>query len=496
MKTLLSFIGSNDAGTFLEQRQDGAVLSILKERKFQKIFLFYNSNGEVKYSSLSYKELAEKLKKEIISRGYCSEENVITDEIQFEDIADYSSVYPVLLNKLQTLFSESDFIESDIYAAISSGTPAMQTSWVLIAEANINKLKLIRSVEQKHSKNSKYVKDINLLTGTKDKLDELQRYRNLKIPKSSVFTIVDSTILNETQTKIALESKPILIYGETGTGKEVFAQSIHNASGRKSFIAVNCGAMSENLLESELFGHTKGAFTGAFFSKKGIVEEYSKGTLLLDEINSMPLSVQVKLLRFLENGEFRPLGSNKTQVSNIRIIAASNQNIAKLVSESKFREDLYYRLRTFEFNLLPLREKQDEIPNLIYRFLPNNMEISNEAVELLKKHKYKGNIRELKIILERASILGNKINSAIIRKILQEFSLQEKFSEIEIPQELYGNLFKLLRTAITNAALSQTNGNTVEAAKILGVTHPSIAKWRDEEIVLPHRKTNKPRISF
>lgn len=216
--------------------------------------------------------------------------------------------------------------------------------------------------------------------------------------------------------KVIPTKAPILILGESGTGKGVLAEFIHSNSPRKDkpFISINCSAIPENLLESELFGYKKGAFTGAVSDKKGLLELAHKGTLFLDEIGDMPLNLQAKLLKFLESGEFIPLGDTIKKQVDVRIVAATNKNIEELIKAGLFREDLYFRLNLIEIKIPPLRERKEDIPALIYFFIDKFSKeygkeikgITNDALLCLMNYSWPGNIRELKNIIERAIILA------------------------------------------------------------------------------------------
>jgi transcriptional regulator with PAS, ATPase and Fis domain len=207
-----------------------------------------------------------------------------------------------------------------------------------------------------------------------------------------------------------------LVEGASGTGKELVARAIHHNSSRKNgpFIAVNCSAIPENLLESELFGHTKGAYTGAVDAQKGVFEQAHGGTLLLDEIAEMPYNLQSKLLRVIEDWEVKPLGSDKVRKVDIRLISSTNQNLSEFIASKKFREDLYYRISTVNVYLPPLNERKEDIPLLVNHFLKRNSDKLNRnlsiepgAVELLVEYDCKGNVRELENVIERAVISAN-----------------------------------------------------------------------------------------
>lgn len=216
--------------------------------------------------------------------------------------------------------------------------------------------------------------------------------------------------------QVAQSEISVLIYGESGVGKELFAQAIHRFSKRaeKQLISVNCGAIPEGILESELFGHKKGSFTGAVDDRKGYFEMADNGTLFLDEIAEMPLTTQVKLLRVLETNEFLPLGSEISKKVDVRIIAATNKDLKIEVDAKKFRKDLFFRLKAVTLNIPPLRERKEDIPILIDFFIRNYSEqnnitlpgISPEAIELLKTYYWPGNIRELKNTIETAIALN------------------------------------------------------------------------------------------
>lgn len=218
--------------------------------------------------------------------------------------------------------------------------------------------------------------------------------------------------------RISPTKSNILILGESGTGKEVIAEIIHKNSPRRDrpFMSINCSAIPENLLESELFGYKKGAFTGAVTDKPGIITLANGGTLFLDEIGDMPLHLQTKLLKFLETGEVFPLGDRRPHVVDVRIISATNRNLEDLISEGRFREDLYYRLNVIEIKLPPLRERKDDIPLLVQHFIERfctenqrpPMKITDEALECLKHYNWPGNIRELRNVIERAVVLCAK----------------------------------------------------------------------------------------
>ena len=229
---------------------------------------------------------------------------------------------------------------------------------------------------------------------------------------------------------IAPTTISVLITGESGSGKEVFARALHQLSPRKnkSMISVNCGAIPEGLLESELFGHEKGAFTGAISTKKGFFELADGGTIFLDEIGEMPIQTQVRLLRVLETGEFMRVGSGELRTVDARVVAATNRDLGRMVQQKQFRKDLYYRLKAVTIFLPPLRERREDIPLLIEKFTSDVLKNENlsfagytdEALDMLRRYNWPGNVRELRNFVETAIVLarGQKVNSQMVREQL------------------------------------------------------------------------------
>ena len=225
----------------------------------------------------------------------------------------------------------------------------------------------------------------------------------------------------------------VLITGESGTGKEVVAKAIHRSSKRNndSLVVVNCGAIPEGIIESELFGHKKGSFTGASEDRKGYFEEANKGTIFLDEIGETPLETQVKLLRVLESGEFMRVGEAKTRRTDVRVIAATNKNLADLVKNGQFRQDLYFRLKTVNINIPPLRDRVEDIGPFIERFALEFTRSNDilyrgfmpDAIRVMKKYDWPGNVRELKHFVEKVLVLekGERITAQIVEKELMDY---------------------------------------------------------------------------
>lgn len=293
--------------------------------------------------------------------------------------------------------------------------------------------------------------------------------------------------------KVAGTDSNVLITGESGTGKELIAGGIHYHGLRsdKLFLAINCAALTETLLESQLFGHAKGAFTGATQSQKGLLEEADGGTLFLDEIGELSQNLQAKLLRVLENGEFLPVGMTRPKKANVRFIAATNKNLKEEVRAGRFREDLFYRLNVVNLILPPLRERPEDIEPMITHFLRLAMEkvgrkisgLTPEALSAMKKYRWPGNVRELQNVIERGVILSHK---SIIDLDALPLDLTQSIPEASgVPLESFS-----LRDAEhfqIERALRQTGWHKSQAAALLGVTRKTLdKKIRDFELSPEH----------
>lgn len=280
---------------------------------------------------------------------------------------------------------------------------------------------------------------------------------------------------------VAPSTASILILGETGTGKELVANAVHCQSDRACmpFVALHCAALSEGVLESELFGHEKGAFTGAVQARKGRFEMADGGTLFLDEVGEMSLKVQVKLLRVLEKGEFERVGGEKTLKVDVRLITATNRNLEKEVSEGRFREDLFYRLNVITIHLPSLRERKDDIPILSNFFVIKytkkyKKEIKGftpEAMEALCAYHWPGNVRELENVVERAIVLCKKNTLSVEHLPGNVVPNKDDMSVIKIP---VGISLKEAEKEIIQKTLQMTHGSKKEASKILGISNRKI----------------------
>ena len=275
----------------------------------------------------------------------------------------------------------------------------------------------------------------------------------------------------------------VLITGESGTGKEVLARALHNQSPRRDadFVAVNCGAIPEALLESELFGHVKGAFTGAHRTRRGLFAEADSGTLFLDEIGEMPLPLQVKLLRVLQEEEVRPLGEAKTRSVDVRVIAATARDLEREVEAGRFREDLFYRLNVLRIQVPPLRERREDIPLLADHFMAHLREtlgkpirvIADDALERLVQYRWPGNVRELENVLERAVILATS-DRLTLRELPDNVVEPGSEGEASMADLSLRRARRHTEIDMIQRALRATGGNRTQAARLLQISHRAL----------------------
>ena len=284
-------------------------------------------------------------------------------------------------------------------------------------------------------------------------------------------------------TKVADYKSTVLLIGESGTGKELLAKAVHQLSGRSGqFVPINCGAIPEPLLESELFGHVQGAFTDASRDKIGLVQEAHEGTLFLDEIAELPLPLQVKLLRFLQEGEIRRVGDNHPKKVHVRVVAATSANLTQMVEAGTFREDLYYRLNVVQIDVPPLRQRKEDIPRLAQHFLKiygaelgqKDAQMTQDALQALMAYPWPGNVRELENTIERSLVLSEN-------GWIEKDSLPTQITEAAkrrlsgLPDTLSIKVAsRALEIELIKRALEQTNGNRTHAAKVLEISHRAL----------------------
>jgi DNA-binding NtrC family response regulator len=378
-----------------------------------------------------------------------------------------------VLARVKEQYPDTEVVMLTAYATVSTAIEAMQRGayHYIPKPYKIDEVRMIagRALEKK---------------GLKDELRVLKRdcYKGVGVPfiKGKSNKIQE---LVELVGQIAPTDCNVLIFGETGTGKELFARAIHYQSGRaeERFLAFNCGAFTEELLTNELFGHEKDAFTGATTTKIGLLEAANRGTVFLDEIGDMPVSMQVKLLRVIEEKSLLRVGGTQPITVDIRIVAATNKDLNKEVETGGFRKDLFYRLNVVSLHLPPLAERKDDVPLLAHHFLSlyagaqekSIQGFSDEAMEVLMNYEYPGNIRELENIVERAVALCNDsvISPKHLPQELEQYSFKVYRQQVKRLPTLEENELDYIRWV-----LKQADGNKTRAAEILGIDRVSL--WR------------------
>jgi DNA-binding NtrC family response regulator len=372
-----------------------------------------------------------------------------------------------LLEKLKAQNSRTPVVVMSAFSTVENAVEAMKRGAVdfLPKPFSLDHLSVVVEKALEVSK----LRDEN--RELREALGQRYQFENI-IGSSPAMQEIFATIM-----RVAPTRATVLLAGESGVGKDMIARAIHQHSPRKDrpFVKINCTAIPENLMESELFGYEKGAFTGANISKPGKFEQANTGTVMLDEIGDVPASVQVKLLRILQEREFERLGSNKTQQTDVRVIAATNVDLRAALEHGTFREDLYYRLNVVPMNIPPLRERKDDIPYLVEHFAKKfNGEISEGAMERLVSYHWPGNVRELENVIERSILLAKgpmveaddvKIESGIGR------TKPAFTTDAFLPE---GMTLDQYEQSIIREALKRANGNKSQAARLLGLTRNAL----------------------
>jgi DNA-binding NtrC family response regulator len=372
-----------------------------------------------------------------------------------------------LLEKLKAQNSHTPVVVMSAFSTVENAVEAMKRGAVdfLPKPFSLDHLSVVVEKALEVSK----LRDEN--RELREALGERYKFENI-IGSSPAMQEIFATIM-----RVAPTRATVLLAGESGVGKDMIARAIHQHSPRKDrpFVKINCTAIPENLMESELFGYEKGAFTGANISKPGKFEQANTGTVMLDEIGDVPASVQVKLLRILQEREFERLGSNKTQQTDVRVIAATNVDLRAALEQGTFREDLYYRLNVVPMNIPPLRERKEDIPYLVDHFVKKfGGEISEGALERLVSYHWPGNVRELENVIERSILLakGPRVEADDIKIESGVGRTRPAFSaEAFLPE---GMTLDQYEQSIIREALKRANGNKSQAARLLGLTRNAL----------------------
>lgn len=491
MKTLLTFTGFHDpyaVGLVGQEEQPGPILSLANARSFDRIILF--ATPDVEKQTNATKEALQLLHPHV---------DVEVRDLALVDPTDYLAILRGLRSHIREICE--DHAGAQFFVATASGTPQMHACWVLLTASGEIPAHLLHVRPPRFvSRESPLVAEVDLTSPE----FPLVRANVGNVTTQETFPPDVETAVRqlglvgdhpairkavEIAAALAPSSAPILILGETGTGKELFARLVHSLSGRPSerFVPLNCAAIPKDLVESVLFGHKRGAFTGATNDQTGKFEQADGGTLFLDELAELPLSTQAKLLRVLQDGIVEPVGARKPQKVNVRIIAATNQDVRKAIRRGQFREDLYYRLGVGEIRLPPLRERKSDIPKLALRVLDRvnatlkrPKRLSPDALTRLQNHSWPGNVRDLENVIERSVRLARRDMLESDDLLIGEpVSSVDPLTALPEPHEGFSleEYLTSARKQLLLRALETAKGNQSEAARLLGVTPQAVHKF-------------------
>ena len=489
-RILFSWIGDTDINACTENpdnntnKPQGPLMATCQSIQFDEVYLLYNRPKEkVKI----YLKWFDKF------TGYHSKSTYI----RLSDPSSYEKIYPAVDKTLEQITRDNPGAQLSIL--LSPGTPQMQSISIFLGKTKYSADFIQASVQ-------KGVQEINLpfninaeyIPTLKKQQDEQLKQIALSFPEASgefdsIVTRNKEMLLLKKQAEVlAQRDVPVLIYGETGTGKELFAEAIHNASPRKEtgkFKAINCGSIPSELVETILFGHDKGSFTGANKYKKGVFEQANNGTLFLDEFGELTKDIQVKLLRVLndEKQTITPVGSEKDIEVNVRIIAATNKNLIQEIAADRFRQDLFYRVAIGTIKIPPLRDRSGDLPGLSKHLLNNiNKKASSQpgykykklsinAINVILNHSWPGNVRELNSVLFRASLWTT--SDTISEKDIRNAMFEQVEEDNGLLSKSFTNDFKLqrlideLQVFYIKKALKESNDNLGKSAKLLGLSN-------------------------
>lgn len=482
---LISWIGGNDLDAINSER-DGPILNTIRDLKFQQVHLLYNYSDELVDPYFQW------LKTQTDAQIYIYKAR-LSSPVHFGDI------YAEVTNLLDKLVAKN--IYPDIL--LSPGTPAMQAIWILLGKTKYPSRFIQATLEQgvqyievPFEIAAEFTPAIKLLS--KESLESLSESGQASnFAFSSIVTRNPELSTIKKQAEIlASVDVPVLIYGETGTGKELLARAIHQSSARsgRPFIPVNCGALPLELLDSLLFGHKKGAFTGASQDQLGFFREADGGTIFLDEFGDLPAEAQVRLLRVLQEQTITPVGSYQEIKVNVRVVAATHRNLLQMVSDGTFREDLFYRIAIGVLQIPPLREREGDLLLLAENILSQLRQkepslkdkyFSVSAKNIMLKHEWPGNIREMQSTILRAALWSqsNEISESDIQNaIFKKPSNSTAGSRVEISQgiDINEEISKIVKSYI-KVALAKTGNNKTKAAELLGLkNYQTLNYWIDK----------------
>jgi DNA-binding NtrC family response regulator len=491
MNILLTFTGMHDPyskGLLGEEEQKGPILSLLGAKSFDYVFLFDTPNTEK--NTVDTKNALNVLHPKI---------EVEIKQLLLEDPTNYVAILKGLRPLIRDICSA--FKQADYYISVASGTPQMHACWILLAAsgeipAHILHIRPHRFI----NKNTPMVSEVDFshpempIIRPNVSWIEIKEFPALDWDRvlTQIGIVGDHPLMQRVLKEGAILSSsnvPILISGETGTGKELIARFIHRLSDRATepFVPINCGGIPNGLVESYLFGHKKGAFTGAIKDQAGRFDAANGGTLFLDELAELPVSTQIKLLRVVQDGIIEPVGSDKPHKVDARIICATNKDLKKAIRAGEFREDLYYRLNVGEIHLHPLRERRSDIPKIALHILDRinaglkkQKAFSPSALTKLQNYAWPGNIRDLENVIERSVLLSRKdVLDGDDITITETIGKKELLPALPEPGQgfLLNGYIESIRRQLVSRALNMAKGNKSEAARLLGISPQAIHKY-------------------
>jgi transcriptional regulator with PAS, ATPase and Fis domain len=416
-------------------------------------------------------------------------------EVPLKDPTNYLGILKQLRSHFKAISNQNP--DAEYFICVSSGTPHMHASWLMLAASAEIPARILQT------RAAKFVREgegrVTEIDFTNPQFPQIKPFGQLPDEgESTDFQVVCAELgivgdhelfLRELKTAFTMAAydSAILLLGETGAGKEVFARLIHRASKRasKAFVTVNCAAFAETLIESQLFGHRKGAFTGADKDFRGCFQEADGGTLFLDEVGEMPTQCQAKLLRAIQNGKIQRLGDSQESSVNVRVIAATNLDVKRAVEEKTLRKDLYYRLEA-KISIPPLRNRHNDIPKLAHHFLEHwnhkhqkQRRLSQKAIIALLKHPWPGNVRELEGVVVRSAQLcpGKVIEAEDL--LFDEVLTSSGLDALPEPQEgfVLNDFLSTVRGRIIEKAMKRSDGNRTKAARLLGITPQAVSQY-------------------
>ncbi len=488
MQILLTFTGFHDPyskGLIAEEDQPGPILSLLRVRNFDAIYLLTTPNTEANTAGTL--------------RALDAHPAVQRIDVPLNDPTDYAAILGHLRAITQEIVDRHPGAE--YFISVASGTPQMHACWVLLAASGEFAARIL------------HVRPPRFVTAQAPQVSEvdvtgshfpLVRARPFPLEEDGDRRLDPQKVLTELglvgdhpkllaaldmASTLAPSTAAILILGATGTGKELVAQFVHRMSGRPAdrFVALNCAAIPKDLAESVLFGHRKGSFTGATSDQIGKLEQADGGTLFLDELGELSMAAQAKLLRVLEDGLVEPIGVRKPKKVDVRVIAATNQNLSKAIQRNEFREDLYYRLNVGEIKLSPLRDRRSDIPKLALHILDRintglkrPKRLSQAALIRLQAQPWPGNVRDLRNVIERsARLTTSDVIDADDLLISEPVVKEDPLNFLPEPTEGFSieDFLSSARKQLILRAIESAKGNQSEAARLLGVSPQAIHKF-------------------